>query len=422
MNRSRAACLARATAWVIERDGALRNQAIALLRGMGFGSIVERPGSRGLTTLPRPAPLTLVLCEAALLVGLDGLRLMRWMSPQQIFCALTDGGKVPVDTLSNVLVVGHRMGLRMFGELPSPPTPMAVHVLIEEYLAHQRHAHDARDGQLFAPQEIDGALSNRLFIAHYRPLVNLVDTGRLRVSVDMHWRRADRTFMSQTAFLKYFDAPAQYNKLFESAVNQVFSLQRALKDEHHEVTIALPLFSSTVIDADLPRKLAGLALRYGIIPTCITFEVPGDAFEACTASATAQLNLLKLRRLGFGICLVCKGADTALMKERMSRLPASEIRIDLHCATDLARTPAVYVHTLASCSLVNFARALGVTVIGVVDAIPRDTSPLCELGCDFIQGVGPARANSAIELIGLCCRLRDLGHQGRRQTLARPTP
>ncbi|MFT0869485.1 EAL domain-containing protein [Pseudomonas sp. CAM1A] len=415
MNRSKAACLENATALVIETDGTLRAQAVALLRQVGFSSIIERAGSRGVRALPMPASLTLVLCEAASLVGLDGLRLMRWMGSLEIFCAVTHHGKLPADTLGNILSTGSRMGLHMFGELPSPPSQTDLHVLIDEYLTHRRRARAMNNAVLFDPQEIDDALEKRQFIAHYRPQFGIAFTDRLRVDAEMQWRRADRTLMAQAEFLKYFDAPQHFDKLFVSMLNQVFSLQRTLKDERHDVTITLALFPLALCSADLLRTVAGLALRYGISPFAITFEIQARALDACTASA--HLNLLKLRRIGFGVCLRCDGVDAAIAKERMACLPVSEITIDLHCATNPARPPAVYVHTLNSWSIVSYARALGLTVVGVVDAVPRDISQLSELGCDFIKDSGRTRAKSAIDLIDTCCRLRD---QRRGRTFLGP--
>ena len=408
MKKARTLHLRHATAWVIVFDETLRRHAVELLRSVGFGSVIERSDTRGLTTLPRPAPLSLTLCEASLLVGLDGLKLMRWMRPQRVFCAIIRSNQVPLDTLGAILTTGRRMGLHLFGEVPAPPATEAWQAFLEEYLTHLQHARDSDESAAFAPEELDGALKHRQFIMHYRPQLDLSANDRLRARAEVVWRRVDRTLMTESDFLKYFDTLQHYYQLFISTVSQVFALQRTLTDEQHRVTITLSLFSATLIKPDLPRTIANLALRYGVNPVGLSFEIQGDALD--TDTTTAQRNLLKLRRMGFGICLACNGLETALIKDRMSRLPISAICIDLQCATDPARTPAVYVHTLASWSIVSYARSLGVTVIGVLNAVPRELAQLGDLGCDFIQGAEPAVASSAIDLIANCCRLRGQRH------------
>lgn len=405
MNKARTQSLGHASAWVIVVDQALRRHAVELLRNVGFGSVVERSDTRGLTALPRPAPLSLALCEASLLVGLDGLRVMRWMRPQQVFCAIIRSDQLPVDTLGAILATGRRMGLHLFGEVPPPPAPTAWQALIEEYLIHRRHARYTGHSAAFDPEELDKALKQRRFIVHYRPQLDMGATDRVRARAEILWRRADRTLMAESDFLKYFDTSQHLDQLFVSTASQVFSLQRTLTDEQHRVTITLTVFSATLLNPDLPRTIAGLALRYGVNPIGIIFEIQSDALN--TDATTAQLSLLKLRRMGFGICLSCNSLETAQIKDWMSRLPISAISLELQCATGPARTPAVYVHTLASWSIVSYARSLGITVIGVVDAVPRDISQLCELSCDFIQDMGPTAASSAIDLIAGCCRRRD---------------
>lgn len=404
MNKARTLCLRHASAWVIVVDKTLRRDAAQLLRSMGFGSVIERSDTRGLAALPRPAPLSLALCEASLLVGLEGLKLMRWMRPQKIFCAIIRSDQLPLDTLGAILTTGRRMGLHLFGEVPSPPATTAWQALLEEYLIHLRQARDTDDSTAFDPEELDNALKHRRFVVRYRQQLDMSAGKRLQARAQAVWRRADQASMTEPEFLKYFDTPQHYDRLFISIVSQVFSLQRTLTDEQHRVRITLSLFSATLIKPDLPRTIAGLALRYGVNPVGISFEIQGNALD--TDTTTAQLNLLKLRRMGFGICLACNGPDTALIKDWMSRLPISAICIDLQCATGPTRTPAVYVHTLASWSIVSYARSLGITVVGVVDAVPRDLAQLCELGCDFIQDAEPVAAYSAIDLIASCCRLR----------------
>ena len=140
--------------------------------------------------------------------------------------------------------------------------------------------------------------------------------------------------------------------------------------------------------ASLPDEVAQLALRYGVPPEDICFEVSERSLDADLAALREQL--LLLRGHGFGLALDDFGAgNTAL-----SWLPAAAAR---RAQADRRFTATVEDPTAQAIirAIVDLGPALGVTTVAEGVESPSQLATLRRLGCDFAQGYEFAEPQSA---------------------------
>jgi EAL domain-containing protein (putative c-di-GMP-specific phosphodiesterase class I) len=164
--------------------------------------------------------------------------------------------------------------------------------------------------------------------------------------------------------------------VLDSALGQL----AAWRADGLDLTVAVNLAVSDLLDEDLPHDVARLLATNNVPPTCLSLEVTEDGLIADPEGAAATLDAIA--RLGVRIALDDFGTGWSSLAH-LRRLPVDELKIDRSFVRDMAGDDedAAIVRTT-----IDLARSLRLRVVaeGVED---DDTwSLLADLGCDAIQG------------------------------------
>ena len=134
--------------------------------------------------------------------------------------------------------------------------------------------------------------------------------------------------------------------------------------------------------------MAQLALRYGVPPEDICFEVSERSLDADLAALREQL--LLLRGHGFGLALDDFGAgNTAL--SWLQQLPLDVLKLDRRFTATVEDPTAQAIIR----AIVDLGPALGVTTVAEGVESPSQLATMRRLGCDFAQGYEIAEPQSA---------------------------
>jgi EAL domain-containing protein (putative c-di-GMP-specific phosphodiesterase class I) len=164
------------------------------------------------------------------------------------------------------------------------------------------------------------------------------------------------------------------------------------RQEGKELTVAVNLSASSLMDADLPeRTMAMLAVR-SLPARCLQLEITEEFLMADRNRARAVLT--RLRNSGIQIAVDDFGTGYSSLAY-LRDLPVDELKLDRSFIAPMAddvRAAALVASTIA------LAHSLGLRMVaeGVEDDVTYNE--LCRLGCDEAQGYFISRPVPAAEL------------------------
>jgi EAL domain-containing protein (putative c-di-GMP-specific phosphodiesterase class I) len=155
--------------------------------------------------------------------------------------------------------------------------------------------------------------------------------------------------------------------------------------------VAVNISAWTLGDADLDRWIAETVHEAGVDPGQVLLEVTESAMMADRTTAVGVLT--RLRERGFLIAADDFGTGHSSLAYLRS-LPLTVLKIDRSFVAEIATDPSALAIVA---SIVDLARAVGLTVVAEGVETAQHAALLQELGCDAAQGWLWSRAVSCSE-------------------------
>lgn len=243
-------------------------------------------------------------------------------------------------------------------------------------------------------EDLRGAIERRELVLHYQPAIDL-RTGRARgVEALVRWERPGAGLVMPDAFVPLAERFGLIPKLTRSVIEQAVEEIARLSTHGHEICISVNISGSDLVDEHLPTFVTEVLARCGVEPRLLTLEIT----ESVLASDIdrAQRSIDRLRRDGILISIDDYGVGYSSMSQLLS-LRVDELKIDKSFVLALEsdeRASAIVR------SAVEFARALGLTVVAEGIETAEVLDRLQRLDVDVAQGYYLARPLTAEQLDG----------------------
>jgi EAL domain-containing protein (putative c-di-GMP-specific phosphodiesterase class I) len=208
----------------------------------------------------------------------------------------------------------------------------------------------------------------------------------------VRWQHPVHGLMMPPDFLPLAGRSGLMPKLTRTVLDGALAQLARWRADGLDLTIAVNLAASDLLDPDLPRDVARLLAERDVPPTCLALEVTEDGLIADPEGAAATLDAIG--RLGVRIALDDFGTGWSSLAH-LRRLPVAELKIDRSFVTDMATDDddAAIVRTT-----LDLARSLRLRV--VAEGVEDDETwrLLADLGADAIQGYVLSRPLPAAQI------------------------
>ena len=253
---------------------------------------------------------------------------------------------------------------------------------------------DDTDGaaRLRTADELQTAMTSDQLVLYYQPKVDLA-TGLVHsVEALVRWDHPTRGLLYPDAFLALVEEsglmPTMTRLVLEMALDQAAAWQGQGRD----LTIAVNLSASSLVDADLPEQVAALLAARGVPSQALQLEITEEFLMADRDRARAILT--RLRENGVQISVDDFGTGYSSLS-CLRELPVDELKLDqsfVFPMADDARAAALVA------SAISLAHSLGMRIVaeGVANAVAY--AELARMGCDQAQGYFISRPVAAAEL------------------------
>ncbi len=218
---------------------------------------------------------------------------------------------------------------------------------------------------------------------HYQPVVDLATGAVLSVEALARWRHPDLGEVSPAVFVPVAEQAGLAVQLdtwaLRRATAEIADL-RARGVLSEQVGVAVNLSARTLADPRLEQSVVDAVASAGLSPDQIMLEITESAVMDDAEQAVRVLGALRER--GYAVAVDDFGTGYSSLSY-LRTLPLTVIKVDRSFVAGIADDRDVLAIVA---SIVDLARAVGVTVIAEGVETPEQAALLRRLGCDSAQG------------------------------------
>ncbi|WP_460794781.1 sensor domain-containing protein [Nocardioides pacificus] len=231
--------------------------------------------------------------------------------------------------------------------------------------------------------ELRSALEDDELTMHYQPIVDLTSGRVVGVEALARWHHPRHGVVSPDRFVVLAEETGLAPELDRWALRRALREAGALRDGGDlppDAYVSINLSAYNLTDPGLEELIADCSLRAGLAPHAVLLEITESAIMGDATSAVALLQ--RLRDRGFLIAVDDFGTGHSSLSY-LRTLPISTLKIDRSFVAEITEdTNALAIAT----SIVDLARAIGVTVVAEGVESAEQARLLRELGCGSAQG------------------------------------
>nr|WP_063792979.1 EAL domain-containing protein [Frankia sp. R43] len=273
-------------------------------------------------------------------------------------------------------------------------------------------------------ESLRAALGTGQIEVHYQVKVDLGSGSPHGVEALVRWRHPTRGLLAPDAFVPLAEQAGLMRKLTIEVLELALAQCRRWRDGGVDMTVAVNLAASDLLDRAFPEQVRGLLQQYGLPPSALEVEITETTLMRDLVRSAAVLD--ELRELGVKIAVDDYGTGYSSLAY-LQELPVDILKLDKSFVTRLEdgserrRQKAEAIVR----STIGLAHALGLRI--VVEGVDSASvlAKLRSYGCDLAQGYFLGQPRPATELTAT---LSALGHQDCAQqltpaaTATAPTP
>jgi diguanylate cyclase (GGDEF)-like protein len=228
---------------------------------------------------------------------------------------------------------------------------------------------------------------------HYQPKVALEDGRVVGMEALSRWHHTMHGDVGPDEFIELAERTGLIRLLTEHVLRSAFHDAVRLRAEGHELSVAVNVAPSLLVDLEFPDLLAQLVGESEVDPRMVVLEVTESTMM--TDSARARSVLESLDEIGVELSIDDFGTGYSSLAY-LSTLPVDEVKIDRSFVMGMAvdeRLASIVTSTIA------LGHALGLRVVaeGVENRGTWDL--LRDAGCDLAQGFHVARPMPFTDLV-----------------------
>lgn len=373
-------------ALVVEDSRVQRNEAVSLLRQIGFARVYEAEnGVEAMKMIEAVGIIDLILTDLDM-PSMDGVELLENMiyrgfkSPYVIIASARDQS-----IMGAVENLAEAAEIKLLGSLPKP---LSIDALLG-LLGNAQPPSTKRGSRELPPEyslsEVREAIKLGQIIPYYQPKVGIGDGIMRGVEALARWQHPLHGLVPPMLFIPVIERSDLNDEFFLYMLQRVAMQMAKFQAKGLRWKAAVNLSAQSLSTPDITDRAVTVCQAEGIQPSQIVLEVTETMVMAHLSRSIG--NLAKMRLRGFGLSMDDYGTGYSSMKQ-LSRCPFTELKIDRSFVDRAADKPNL---SAILASAVEMAAKLNLSSVGEGVERIEDMRVLCEVGCDVAQGYLVAR-------------------------------
>jgi diguanylate cyclase (GGDEF)-like protein len=243
---------------------------------------------------------------------------------------------------------------------------------------------NSRD-RLLTLEQLRHAIARRELICFYQPKVELA-TGRVTGAESLvRWQHPERGLLAPGAFLPLAEQAGLMGPITDEVLDQALAQCKRWRALGHDLTVAVNLSASTLLDATLITTVRRLLHDHGLPPSALEIEITENALmtDPERSGQVAQA----LANLGVGLSIDDYGTGHSSLAY-LRDLPVDELKLDRTFITDVTTHTK---HAAIVKATAELAHSLDLRLVAEGIETEDDWNTVRKLGADTGQGYFIAR-------------------------------
>lgn len=230
-------------------------------------------------------------------------------------------------------------------------------------------------------EDLDTAISEKQFILHYQPIININSNKLCGYEALIRWNRPKEGLLYPERFISIAEESRKIRDIGYWAIQEVCDVikrrQLQAEDRHR---ISVNLSPRQFNDPDLLKNIHRIILNVGIDARSLEIEITESTLMENVESAIHTLHQFK--ELGITVAIDDFGTGYSSLA-MLKRLPVDKLKIDRSFVKDLSSNNSDQKIVEA---LISMAHTLQISVIAEGIETQEQYNLLQQYGCDFGQG------------------------------------
>lgn len=361
------------------------------LRQLGVQNVTAvTSGAEAITWIKSHQP-DLIVCDLRL-QDMDGLKLLREFSEQQVAADLLLVSGADERVLSTVQQIGEALGFTMLGALAKPLRPDELRWALRERDVPTSIRMQAQAATVSSKALLAGLRGNALE-AFYQPKICSRENRIIGFEALARWRREDGNLIAPFGFIPQAEKFGLIDELTMRLLRTVLADMRSLDEVTPDLMMAVNFSVDTLQNRQLPDMLLKLVESFGIAPQRLIIEVTESRLSSEHIHLLEVLARLHLH--GFQLSIDDFGTGYSSLY-RVKDIPFSELKIDRSFVSDALDSSSARAVIRSSLKLAQDLQ-MKVTAEGVETEQIRVLME--EMGCEVLQGYWFGRPQSLADNI-----------------------
>lgn len=231
----------------------------------------------------------------------------------------------------------------------------------------------------FSLYDIKTAINQNQFQLWYQPKVNLKTKEVVGVEALIRWNHPELGILLPPYFLNWVNMYGLMGELNKWIIDTGFSKCREFLDSGNEITVAMNLDASCLLDKNSLLSIQNAQLKYKVPPRLIEFEIVETVGIRKGEKALEVLSALKSR--GYQISIDDFGTGMSNISYLMY-MPANIVKLDRMFSSRIDDERMIVLTKAA----IEMASIVEMTVVAEGIETKEQHEAMLELGCDIGQG------------------------------------
>jgi diguanylate cyclase (GGDEF)-like protein/PAS domain S-box-containing protein len=253
--------------------------------------------------------------------------------------------------------------------------------------------HRATTEKLRLITQLRSAISEKLIIPHYQPIINMKNPEQVRVESLARWKHITLGNISPETFIRFAEEVGSINSLTSIILSRSIHECSSLLNDGKIKSLSINISPHCLANPKLVDEIKGLLDQYSVSPDKIILEITESAMMSNLGTTGAIIN--ELHQLGINFSIDDFGTGhSSLVK--LKQLPLSELKIDKSFVLDINSNENDSAICHAS---IQMAHTLGLEVVAEGIEQQEIWDMLRDMGCDYGQGFWMSKAMPYDELV-----------------------
>jgi len=371
---------------VVESDETQRKllvELISSLTGQAERVWEAADGAQALEVLQTQQPPVDLVWYDIQQPGIDGLALSRKIAelPRRPAVVLISALETSIQEAAQATLETY--GLEVLGLARKPPSRSQIVRLIDKHLARRQQIREAQKAPAVPQLQADAILAGlqrNEFVAYFQPQVDCVSGNVVGMEALARWNHPSLGLLSPQSFLTQLKAHHLTHHLTWIMLAKASAAAQAWKQQGLDLKVYINVTVGGLAREGVTEQILKVVKQYGADPRMLVLELTES--EAVAHVGPALENLIRLRLMGFGLCIDDFGTgDSAI--HQLSRIPFTEIKIDKSFIDDCLEQETMRVIVASS---IRIGHELGLLVTAEGVSRVEQWVALRRMGCDTAQG------------------------------------